>query len=58
VTLTATNQLLGLELQGSTVVRRLTYPTVRQPNTVAVDGATGEVLVTGSTSSGALEFVG
>ena len=58
VTLTATNQLVGLELHGSTVVKRVTYPTVRQPNTVAVDGATGEVLVTGSTSPGALEFVG
>ncbi len=46
VTLTATNELV--ELSGGARPRVLrTFPTVRQPNTVAVDPATGRVFVTG-----------
>ncbi len=48
-TLTGRNQLLGLTFSGTTVTSRATYNTVRQPNTVAVDQATGELVVTGST---------
>jgi hypothetical protein len=58
VTLTAPNQLLGLQLHGAGVVHRVVYATVRQPNTVAVDVATGELVVTGSGSPGALELIG
>jgi DNA-binding beta-propeller fold protein YncE len=46
VTLTAANELV--ELSGGARPRVLrTFPTVRQPNTVAVDPATGRVFVTG-----------
>jgi DNA-binding beta-propeller fold protein YncE len=58
VTLTAMNQLMGLQLHGASVVRRVVYATVRQPNTVAIDAATGELVVTGSGSPGALELIG
>jgi hypothetical protein len=59
VTLTGRNQLLGLTLTGTTVTHRSTYDTVQQPNTVAVDGPTGELVVTGSTpaSTGHLQFL-
>ena len=58
VTLTATNQLVGLHLAGSAVRSRTTLATVQQPNTVAVDTSTGELVVTGSTPNGALQLVG
>ncbi len=58
VTLTGSNQLVGLHLQGTTVRSRTTYATVQQPNTVAVAESTGEVVVTGSTPNGALQFIG
>lgn len=56
VTLTARNQLVGIDLTGTTprVVAQL--PTVRQPNTVSVDDSTGEVFVTG-TDAGVLELI-
>ncbi len=57
VTLTGTNQLLGLTFSGTKVTHRATYATVRQPNTVAVDGVTGELVVTGSTDAGSLQFL-
>ena len=49
VTVTATNELVRLDLAGAgpRVVDR--FPTVQQPNTVAVDDATGRVFVTGTT---------
>ena len=58
VTLTASNQLVGLHLHGTSVSSRTTYPTVQQPNTVAVAESTGELVVTGSTANGALQFIG
>jgi DNA-binding beta-propeller fold protein YncE len=58
VTLTATNQVVGLALSGTTVEKREIYPTVRQPNTVSVYDLTGEIVVTGSTSRGAIELIG
>lgn len=36
---------------------RTTYATVQQPNTVAVDNLTGELVVTGSTQQGALQLI-
>lgn len=56
VTLTALNQLVGIDLTGDSprVVTRI--PTVRQPNTVAVDDSTGELFVTG-TDTGVLELI-
>lgn len=58
VTLTGTNQLLGLHLRGDQVVGRTTYTTVRQPNTVAVQPSSGAVVVTGSTPQGQVQFFG
>jgi DNA-binding beta-propeller fold protein YncE len=56
VTLTGLNQLVGVDASGATpqVVTRL--PTVRQPNTVAVDDATGKLFVTG-TDAGVLQVI-
>lgn len=57
ITLTATNQLVGLHLKGTSVTSRTTYDTVRQPNTVAVHQDTGTLVVTGSTPQGSLQLV-
>lgn len=61
VTLTARNEVVGLDLgaqipveQPPVVAARL--PTVRQPNTVAVDSTTGRLFVTG-TDEGVLEII-
>jgi DNA-binding beta-propeller fold protein YncE len=47
VTLTARNQVTGIALTGPPRITA-TYPTVRQPNTVAVDDTTGTLYVTGT----------
>lgn len=57
ITLTGSNELLGLTLNGTQVVHRVAIPTVRQPNSAAVDPTSGEVVVTGSTPAGQLQFV-
>jgi len=57
LTLTGSNQVVGLHLTGTTVTSRTTYDTVQQPNTVAVDDASGEIVVTGSTPQGSLQFI-
>jgi len=57
VTLTGRNQLIGLRLAGTTAVSRTTFDTVRQPNTVAVDETSGQIVVTGSTPDGALQII-
>jgi hypothetical protein len=57
VTLTGYDQLLGLTFSGTHVVKRTVYDTVRQPNTVAVDPTTGELVVTGSEPDGQLQFI-
>jgi DNA-binding beta-propeller fold protein YncE len=55
VTLTGSNQLV--ELRASDRPRRLrTFPTVRQPNTVAVDEGTGRVVVA-SSAGDALQII-
>jgi DNA-binding beta-propeller fold protein YncE len=49
VTLTARNQVAGVDLGGAKPVVVATLPTVRQPNTVAVDSATGRIFVASRT---------
>ncbi|SEO98630.1 YncE family protein [Amycolatopsis saalfeldensis] len=56
VTLTAKNQLVGIDLTGPAPRVISTIPTVRQPNTVAVDPATGTRYVTG-TANGVVEVI-
>ena len=56
VTLTALNEVIGLNLNASAPVLATPLPTVRQPNTVAVDSATGRLFVTG-TDQGVLEII-
>jgi DNA-binding beta-propeller fold protein YncE len=51
VTLTSANRLLGFQLTGGAPRRVASYPTVRQPNTVAVDPATGRLFVASRTES-------
>jgi sugar lactone lactonase YvrE len=48
VTLTATNRLQSFRIDGSRLNAARVWPTVRQPNDVAVDEATGRVFVTGT----------
>jgi DNA-binding beta-propeller fold protein YncE len=50
VTLTATDQVVALSTAGDRLTEVARYPTVRQPNTVAVDPATGRVFVAGRTT--------
>ncbi|MDP9074714.1 MAG: hypothetical protein M3N98_11170 [Actinomycetota bacterium] len=57
VTLTGRNQLVGLQLRGTSVISQSSYDTVRQPNTVAVDDTTGTLIVTGSTPHGAVQLI-
>jgi DNA-binding beta-propeller fold protein YncE len=56
VTLTATNQLVGFDTRADPPREIARIPTVRQPNTVAVDEATGRLAVTGS-DDGTLQLV-
>lgn len=57
VTITGANRLVGLHLSGTKVTSKTNYPTVRQPNTVAVDEASGRLVVTGSTVPGSLQIL-
>ena len=50
VTQTDRNRVVGFELTDLAPKRVVSYPTVQQPNTVAVDSATGIVYVVGRTS--------
>jgi len=56
VTLTATNEVVALSTAGSELTEVARFPTVRQPNTVAVDPATGRVYV-GSRTTGQLQLI-
>jgi DNA-binding beta-propeller fold protein YncE len=49
VTLTAEQSVVQFTLKGGTLREISRYPTVRQPNTVAVDAASGRVFVAGKT---------
>ncbi|MFB9923892.1 YncE family protein [Amycolatopsis halotolerans] len=56
VTLTAVNEVVGLDLSAGTPKEIARLPTVRQPNTVAVDPGTGRVFVTG-TADGVVQLI-
>ena len=56
VTLTASNELESFRFTGTTVVPDRVWPTVRQPDAVAVDPATGRVFVASRTGGG-LELI-
>jgi DNA-binding beta-propeller fold protein YncE len=56
VTLTGTNTLRSYRMDGRRLVADRTWPTVRQPNDVAVDPTTGRVIVAG-TAEGQLQFI-
>ncbi|MGH3984200.1 MAG: YncE family protein [Pseudonocardiaceae bacterium] len=56
VTLTARNEVVGLDLGADPPVVAARLPTVRQPNTVAVDSGTGRLFVTG-TDEGLLQII-
>ncbi|MGH3648923.1 MAG: YncE family protein, partial [Micromonosporaceae bacterium] len=47
VTLTAKNQVVGFDLSGGAPKEVARHPTVRQPNSVAVDPETGDLYVAG-----------
>lgn len=51
VTLTASNLLESFRISGGSLVPSRTWPTVRQPNDVAVDEATGRVFVAGTANN-------
>ncbi len=51
VTLTASNQLVGFDLAAPSDQPFITYPTVRQANSVAVDPTSGRVFVAGAADS-------
>ncbi len=55
-TLTASNRVEVLRVRGDRLVRVGGYPTVRQPNSVAVDPRTGAAFVAGRTAN-ALELI-
>jgi DNA-binding beta-propeller fold protein YncE len=56
VTVTATNQVVGYDTSASVPREVARLPTVRQPNTVAVDPVTGRLFITG-TVDGTVEVV-
>ena len=56
VTLTATSRLESFRIRATSLVPDRTWPTVRQPNSVAVDDVTGRVFVAGRTD-GQLELI-
>lgn len=56
VTLTARNEVVGLDLSGASPRETTRLPTVRQPNTVAVDPGAGTLFVTGTTE-GVVEVI-
>lgn len=56
VTLTARNQVVALSTAGAQLTEVARYPTVRQPNTVAVDPSSGRVFVS-SAETGQLELI-
>lgn len=55
ITLTDRNELVGLDLGTGTPTEAVRVPTVRQPNTVAVDSGTGRVFVA-SASDGTVQL--
>ncbi|EWM10075.1 LppL protein [Kutzneria sp. 744] len=56
VTLTGANEVVGVDLAGAQLKIAARFPTVRQPNTVAVDSGTGRVFVAGA-ADGVVEII-
>jgi len=56
VTLTATNELRSFRIAGHRLIAERRWPTARQPNDVAIDQRTGQIIVTGTADS-VLEFI-
>ena len=58
VALSGQNQLVRVDVDGSRL-RRTTvhFPTVQQPNSVAVSPKTGELVIAGATPNGSLQLV-
>jgi DNA-binding beta-propeller fold protein YncE len=56
VTLTATNEVVGIDFAAAQPRVAIRLPTIRQPNTVAVNSATGRIFVA-SPALGALELI-
>lgn len=56
VSLTGRNELVGFDLTTEPPTPFARWPTVRQPNTVAVDASTGRVFITG-TADGVLQYL-
>lgn len=52
VTLTETNEVVGYDVAGEQPEEKYRFPTVSQPNTVAVDPRTGRVIVASGTGDG------
>ena len=52
VTLTRTNEVVGYEVAGEQPKEKYRFPTVSQPNTVAVDPNSGRVIVASGTGKG------
>ncbi|MBB4910698.1 YncE family protein [Actinophytocola algeriensis] len=52
VTLTETNEVVGYDVAGEEPKEKYRFPTVSQPNTVAVDPRTGRVIVASGTGDG------
>jgi DNA-binding beta-propeller fold protein YncE len=57
VTLTAANRLESFRILGDALEPARAWPTVRQPNDVAVDEATGRVFVAGRDGGGQLQLI-
>jgi DNA-binding beta-propeller fold protein YncE len=57
VTLTARNQVVEYGIAGGGLEELARYPTVRQPNTIAVDRRSGDVLVAGKAGRGPLQRI-
>ncbi|MPZ65315.1 MAG: hypothetical protein GEU83_07265 [Pseudonocardiaceae bacterium] len=56
VTLTATNEVVAIDFSGAAPRVAIRLPTIRQPNTVAVNSATGRIFVA-SPNEGALQLI-
>lgn len=56
ITLTARNEVVGLDVAGGEPVERHRFPTVQQPDSVAVDPSSGHVFV-GSASGAGLQVI-
>jgi hypothetical protein len=52
VTLTQTNELVGYDVRGGEPTQKYRFPTVRQPNSVAVDPGSGRVFVASADGGG------